>query len=181
MKQQSTLILQLLLYTLYFVGLAVLSGIVMRGIIPVLLWGVGGAVGIVLPRAMDIGLLLFGKEQTGNAKQIVSDFKQEFLKKQDTATVVPKSPLRSYPFLFGYAIASLYVLTSTKPVFGKALLLGVGLSLITDLLLHRKPKGELRSRWFRLFPTNLTDQELDIFVIVCVIGFGLISLLGIQA
>lgn len=85
-----------------------------------------------------------------------------------------------YPFLFGFALVAAAVLFSGAAAIGRGVILGCGLFFVLDVVVSSKDKQVLRSRWFSLFPTPLKDQELDVFVLVCLIAFGILTLVGVS-
>lgn len=178
MRKNSTLIVA---WVLYVVILSVIWYLKLQNVLSVTLSIVGGFIGFVLPILLDV---LLPKMMDGSAK-VDTTFAKDILQasayqlKQGNihASNAPKTPLRSYPLLFAYFVAAVFVITSTQNWFGRGFVLGLGFSLVGDIYISRIPVV-LRERWFSVFRTNLSDLELRYFVWVVVGAFGLISLLA---
>ncbi len=85
-----------------------------------------------------------------------------------------------YPFLFGFALVAAAVLFSGAAAIGRGVILGCALFFVLDVVVSSKDKQVLRSRWFSLFPTPLKDQELDVFVLLSIVVFGVLTLVGVS-
>lgn len=142
---------------------------------------VGSAIGFLFPIVLDVLLpkIIDGsvKAETSFAKDVLQASADQLKQGNIHSTDAPETPLRSYPLLFAYFVAAIFVITSTQNWFGKGFVLGLGFSLVGDIFTSRVPMT-LRERWFSVFRTNLTDVELKYFVWVTVAAFGLISFLS---
>lgn len=85
-----------------------------------------------------------------------------------------------YPFLFGFALVAAAVLFSGAAAIGRGVILGCGLFFVLDVLVSSTDKQVLRARWFSLFPTPLKDKELDVFVLLSIVVFGVLTLVGVS-
>lgn len=56
--------------------------------------------------------------------------------------------------------------------------MGLGLSLMLDLFLSRRPIEALKERWFSVFHANLSEKEFDYFVFGVIGVFGFLTLLA---
>ncbi|HSW89605.1 MAG TPA: hypothetical protein VLH19_01905 [Patescibacteria group bacterium] len=116
------------------------------------------------------------KEQV---RQVISQTVSEVKTVGTYKQVQARNPLRSYPALAAYFVAAFFVISSTSSFLGRGVVLGLGLSLVTDLYISKTSLAGLRSRWFSLFPVNLSDSELVIFVwLVCGV-FSVLSLIAV--
>lgn len=142
---------------------------------------IGSLAGFVLPIMLDVLLprIIDGsaKADTSFAKDVLRASAYELKQGNVHSINVPRTPLRSYPLLFAYFVAAIFVITSTQNWFGKGFVLGLGISLVGDIFISRAATT-LRERWFSVFRTNLTDLELGYFVWVVVGTFGLLSFLA---
>lgn len=180
MQKTAMFLLIGLLYTLLF---SIATYLRSQTIIATGLTAAGLGLGFILPMFLDV---LIPKLMDGSAKA-ERQFAQDMLK-EGAANIVAGnvytesqagSPLRSYPLLFGYALAAIFVLTSTNNWFGRGVVLGLGFALVLDLVASRKPADYLRRRWFSVFHTRLTDQELQYFVWGCAGLFVILSVIGV--
>ncbi len=142
----------------------------------------GSLVGFLLPVFLDV---LLPYMMTGSAKMdktFATQVIRESLTQVKTGNLhneqVISTPLRSYPLLFAYMFAALFVITSTQNWFGRGFVLGLGFSLVADIFFARDPLI-LRPRWFSVFHTNLSDVQLKYFVYITIGGFGVLTLLAI--
>lgn len=171
----------IILWGAYFGTYAVLTALT-RDIFQAIVILLGGAIGIALPRASVIIARLLEKGNEING-QTIRVFLQAFL--SNFQEEVPSSEvgriLFSYVSLFGYGLLALYVITSTGNVFGKAVVLGCGLSLITDLLLSSRVPARLSARWFGHFKAKLSAMEMQVFVWGSVIAFIVLTFFAFRA
>lgn len=175
--------------TYWFVGALVLYTLVfslvtyMRVTSPVIvgLTVVGLLIGFILPLFLDalIPRLMDGsaKASPGFAKDVLSQGAANVAQGNVYIESQKGSPLRSYPLLFGYVLAAIFVISSTQNWLGRGVVLGLGLSLVLDIVISRNPTV-LRARWFSIFHTRLNDKELEYFVWTVVVGFGLLTFLA---
>lgn len=166
-----TLVLSLVWYFRFtdflIVGLAALGSLI-GFILPVFL-------DVLLPRMMAGGM----KVDATLAKEVFREGASQVRAGNMVPTTAPKTPLRSYPLLAGYFMSAFFVITSTGNFFGRGFVMGLGLSLMLDLFLSRRPIEMLKERWFSVFHANLTEQEFDYFVYACLGVFAVLSILAI--
>ncbi len=143
----------------------------------------GSLIGFVLPVFLDILLprIMAGniKMDMSSAKEVLQAGASQVRAGNMVPTTAPKTPLRSYPLLAGYFLTAFFVITSTGNFFGRGFVVGLGLSLMMDLFLSRRPIESLKERWFSVFHANLTEQEFDYFVFACLGVFAVLTILAI--
>lgn len=141
----------------------------------------GSFIGFLLPIVLDVLLpkMMDGSAVIGSdfAKGIVTESVQQIRQGNLSQNEVKKTPLRSYPLLLAYFAATIFIISSTQNWFGRGFVLGLGFSLIADIVVYRS-SVLLRDRWFSVFRTNLTDAELQYFVWIVVGVFGVLSVLS---
>lgn len=141
-------------------------------------------IGFVLPIFLDILLpkIMDGSAQTSTsfAKEVLQAGADQVKQGNIHQSDPPKTPLRSYPLLVAYIVASIFVITSTQNWFGRGFVMGLGFSLVGDIFFSRNPIT-LRERWFSVFRTNLSDGELRYFVWITIASFGVLTLLAALA
>jgi hypothetical protein len=179
MQKNVTLFLSWILYTLilsfiWYFRLGVL--------ITVSLAALGSFIGFILPVFLDVLLpkIIGGdmKYDRATAKEVLQEGASQVRAGNMVPDVAPKTPLRSYPLLAGYFLTALFVITSTGNFFGRGFVMGLGLSLMLDLFLSRRPVEMLKERWFSVFHANLSEKEFDYFVFGVIGVFGLLTLLA---
>lgn len=142
----------------------------------------GSLLGMLLPKLVSVAAEMYLVPAPGKVSPVSRFF---HLVWQDSYSLMPTTKMGqliySYPFLFAFAVVSLYVVTSSESWFGRALVLGMGLRLIADLFVSNRDKGVLKQRWFTAFATKLSDAELDVFVYGSLAGFILLTILSLRA
>lgn len=143
----------------------------------------GSLSGVIIPVFLDILLPKIMKADTKINASMASDTLKEGMAVMKQGTIhssgsVP-TPLRSYPLLGAYVLSAFFIITSTGSYLGRGFVLGLGLSLVFDLWLSRRPIEYLKERWFSVFHANLSDKEFDYFVFGSLGIYGILVLLGI--
>lgn len=147
-------------------------------LVPVIFFG--GFLGLVIPRATQLGAELYLAGASFNQATLKIFFASLLTSESERESRLHVSHLiHSYLFLFAYFAAALFVVTSTQYEFGKAAVLGCGLRLMYELVESRMG-GTLKERWFTQFPARLSSGEMDIFVVVCLVAFAVVSILGMR-
>jgi len=179
MKQRLQLFVMYLLYTSI---LALASGAYAGHWVMLILIYVGGFFGMALPKLVCVFAQNLAKEKVTLNRYFFQSVWT--MLRQENSHEAPTSRigklLYSYPFLFAFGMVALYVATSSSGWFGKALVLGMGLRLVIDIVESSADISVLKARWFSEFPTRLTDLELRILVSVCVIFQIVLTILAIK-
>ena|SRR5258708_7431599 len=178
MMPKIRLIILWLLYTFFLVwGSGALPGKPLTIVFII----IGTFLGMLLPKAMTIGADLFLVSHSKDQESLVSRF--SVVARKDAMSLFPTTKvgqlLYSWPFLFAFGVTALYIVTSTSGWFGKSLVLGMGLALVSDLFVSNRDKLVLKTRWFSAFHAKLSNTELDIFVYGSLAGFILLSILSL--
>ncbi len=179
MQKSAILFLTWVLYTLI---LALLWFFRSHSVVNVGVAVAGSLIGFLLPVLLDVLLpkIVSGsaKADTDFAKEVLQESAEQMRQGNIHSETAPVTPLRSYPLLFGYLLAAIFVISSTSSWFGRGFVLGLGLSLVLDLLLSRKPVEYLKARWFSVFHANLSEKEFDYFVWVSAGVFVILTILS---
>ena len=79
--------------------------------------------------------------------------------------LVPYVATRSVLFLLTYMPLSLFVITSTKAVLGKGLVMGIGLVILYELWQYRQTATFFRQYFFRHLNHPLSSQDIFRFIL----------------
>jgi hypothetical protein len=91
----------------------------------------------------------------------------------------PRTPLRSYPLLLSYLAIALLIMSSSHDLFPRGFIVGLGFSLMADLVLSRRPIEHLKDRWFSVFRANLSEKEFDYFIAIMTGAYALLTVIAI--
>ncbi|PWU23050.1 hypothetical protein C5B42_04245 [Candidatus Cerribacteria bacterium 'Amazon FNV 2010 28 9'] len=141
----------------------------------------GGMVGILLPKVVIVATQVLSVGSF--TMKSVSRFFQLMMKNESSIlqsdTTHAASIVYSYPCALVVLIGGFYVISSSTLVFGKAAVLGCALRYVVELL-ESWQEGTMKQKWLRVFPVNLTTQELHIAVIVLLLAFGVFGIFGLK-
>lgn len=144
---------------------------------------VGSLIGFVLPVFLDI---LLPKFMTGHidlnssmAKDVLSQGVTQVREGHIQSDQAPKTPLRSYPLLLSYMAIALLIMSSSHDLFPRGFIVGLGFSLVADLVMSRRPIEHLKDRWFSVFHANLSDKEFDYFIAIMTGAYILITIVAV--
>lgn len=169
-----------LLWIFYAALLVWGAGAIPNNSLRALLIVLGSLLGVLLPKLVSAvaEIYLVPNPEISNLQRFINLFWQ------DSHSLVPSTKIGqaiySYPFLFGFGVVALFMVTSTSNWFGKALVLGMGLRLVADLFVSNRNKQVLKQRWFAAFATKLSDGELDVFVYGTLALFVILTVIGLR-
>lgn len=156
----------LVVWALYSTLLIIGTGSYRGNIAQMVIIALGTLFGMLLPKLICALSELLSQEKVVLDGPTLRTFAQTMV--HDPLVERPKTQtgqmIYSYPFLFAFALISLYIVTSSSVWFGKAVVLGMGLRLCIDIVMSGQDKTRLRERWFSIYQTRLSDSELSFFV-----------------